>query len=284
MVTKSYTLNQTMSILNKFCAVNNFSNLEVVKWIVVKTLRLKRDQFDYIKIIDEYQIASMKNSIFKYINGQSLSKIFGYIEFYGNYFDVTENVFDPRLSTEALVSSILKVVDKGNKKLEIIDLCTGSGCIAITLSKMLNLKIDALDISPLAIEVAQKNAQKLNGQVEFIEFDLNCNWADVLIKKYDIIVSNPPYWNTEKILKNFDVIRNNPLDAFDGGVDGLKYIKIIIENSKNHLNDNGMLFLEIDPEQIEKVKSILKENGFTKIKVEKDHNNIDRVVYAVKKE
>ena len=275
---KYLSLKETMETLNKFAQDNNLKNEEIIKWVVIKTLRLKRDQFAFIKNVEEYKIDLMKKTILRYIGGESLSQIFGYIEFYGNYFDVTENVFDPRLSTEALVDEILKLNKKFLKTANIIDLCTGSGCIATTLSLKLNNIVDALDISPFALEIAKKNAEKLGAMVNFYQFDLNCDWQKIFTKKYDIIVSNPPYWNVSKILDNSEVVRNNPKIAFDGGEDGLKYIKLIIKNSVNYLNKNGYLFLEIDPEQATKVKQYMLRYGYKNIKIAKDHRNIDRVI------
>ena len=280
---KYYTLNEAMDIMSEYSKQNGIDNTEVLRWIVVKTLRLKRDQFNYIKQIDGQKLEDMKCAVKRYSCGESLSKIFGYIEFYGHYFDVTENVFDPRLSTEALVTTILEQDKNWLNQAEIMDLCTGSGCVAITLAKELNKSVDALDISPIAIEIAKKNAEKLNAKINFFEFDLNNDWQSVFNKKYDIIVSNPPYWNAEKILNNVEVTRNNPLIAFDGGEDGLKYIKIIIDNSLQFLNENGMLFLEVDPDQIETITSLLKNKGYKDINIAKDHRGIDRVIYATKK-
>lgn len=278
----NYSLKEVIDILENFSKQNNFNDLEVIKWIIIKTLRLKRDQYDYIKSISNDNLESIKIYLKRYIDGESLGKIFGYIEFYGNYFNVTENVFDPRLSTEALITSILKIDRQKLSNATIIDLCTGSGCIAITLSKILNLKVDAVDISPFAIEIAKTNAKNLNADINLFEFDLNDDWAKMFAKKYDIIVSNPPYWNAQKILSNPTVTRDNPVIAFDGGEDGLKYIKIIVENAIKYLNDGGKLFLEIDPDQFENIKHMMLENGYKNIGFEKDHRDIIRVIFAEK--
>lgn len=266
----------------KFSKDNNFNDEEILKWITVKSLRLKRNQFDYIKNIETSKFENMKNALLKYINGKSLGEIYGYIEFYGNYFDVTENVFDPRLSTESLITAILKLNKTLNKDIKILDLCTGSGCIAITLAKHLNVKVEAVDISPLALEIATKNAKNIGADVDFIEFDLSKNWNLALNKKYDIIVSNPPYWNADKILSNQTTIKGNPLIGFDGGDDGLDIIKLIINNSYNFINNGGYIFLEMDPDQEEKITELLKNAGFENIKTEKDYRNITRVIYAQK--
>lgn len=257
-----------------------FDNIETLRWIIVKSLRLRREQFDSIYQVDEYSYDTMKKAIDRYAKGESLSKIFGFIEFCGNFFDVTDNVFDPRLSTECLVKA---VVDKyKGKNIKVIDLCTGSGSVAVTLSLQLGLKVDGIDISPFAVETATLNNKKLGGQAQFFIMDLNENWDKYLTKKYDVIVSNPPYWNAEKILENVDVVKNNPIIGFDGGEDGLYYIKNIIDNAPKFLNPNGQLYLECDPDQMEKIKSYLSDN-FDSITEYKDYRDISRVLGATLK-
>lgn len=257
-----------------------FDNIETLRWIIVKSLRLRREQFDSIYQVDEYSYDTMKKAIDRYAKGESLSKIFGFIEFCGNFFDVTDNVFDPRLSTECLVKA---VVDKyKGKNIKVIDLCTGSGSVAVTLSLQLGIKVDGIDISPFAVETATLNNKKLGGQAQFFIMDLNENWDKYLTKKYDVIVSNPPYWNAEKILENVDVVKNNPIIGFDGGEDGLYYIKNIIDNAPKFLNPNGQLYLECDPDQMEKIKSYLSDN-FDSITEYKDYRDISRVLGATLK-
>lgn len=257
-----------------------FDNIETLRWIIVKSLRLRREQFDSIYQVDEYSYDTMKKAIDRYAKGESLSKIFGFIEFCGNFFDVTDNVFDPRLSTECLVKA---VVDKyKGKDIKVIDLCTGSGSVAVTLSLQLGLKVDGIDISPFAVETATLNNKKLGGQAQFFIMDLNENWDKYLTKKYDVIVSNPPYWNAEKILENVDVVKNNPIIGFDGGEDGLYYIKNIIDNAPKFLNPNGQLYLECDPDQMDKIKSYLSDN-FDSIIEYKDYRDISRVLGATLK-
>ena len=257
-----------------------FDNIETLRWIIVKSLRLRREQFDSIYQVDEYSYDTMKKAIDRYAKGESLSKIFGFIEFCGNFFDVTDNVFDPRLSTECLVKA---VVDKyKGKDIKVIDLCTGSGSVAVTLSLQLGLKVDGIDISPFAVETATLNNKKLGGQAQFFIMDLNENWNKYLTKKYDVIVSNPPYWNAEKILENVDVVKNNPIIGFDGGEDGLYYIKNIIDNAPKFLNPNGQLYLECDPDQMDKIKIYLSDN-FDSITEYKDYRDISRVLGATLK-
>lgn len=257
----------------------NFDNVETIRWIVVKVLRLRRDQFDDIYQVEDYNLDTMKNAINRYIKGESLSKIFGFIEFCGNFFDVTDNVFDPRLSTESLISAVVDSHLAKNKNVNVIDLCTGSGSVAITLSLKLGIPVDGVDISPFALETATKNNEKLNGQAKFFEMDLNQNWSQYLDKKYDIIVSNPPYWNAKKILENTSVVSSNPLIGFDGGEDGLHYIRRIIDCSTEFLKDNGELYIEMDPDQEDVIRCMLN-NNYTDIKIYKDYRNINRVIGA----
>ena len=262
----------------KFANENNFYDEEILKWIVIKVLRVKRSEFDYLKKIEFQDLERMKKALLLYIEGNSLGKIFGFIEFCGNNFKVTERVFDPRMSTETLISATKSFCDE-NKKYTILDLCTGSGCVAITLNKKIKSSVDAVDVSPFAIEVAKENAKNLDADVNFQIMDIAKDWNKKISKKYDFIVSNPPYWNSSKILENKDVTRDNPVIGFDGGEDGLYFIKIIIEKAKDYLNKDGMLILEMDNEQEDKLRSLLSKD-YRDIEVFKDYRNIARVISA----
>lgn len=265
--------------LKNLASINNFNNIETIKWIMVKVLRLKREQFDIIVQVDEPSLYNMKTALIRHIGGETLSKIFGFIEFYGNFFNVTENVFDPRLSTEALVDAVLSWKNTTNDDCKIIDLCTGSGCVAITISKHTQKVVDGVDISPFALDTAKENNTKIGAQANFFQMDLNNDWNLYLSHKYDAIVSNPPYWNSAKILANSEVVNNNPLIGFDGGEDGLHYIKRIIDMAPKFLNENGMLFLEIEPDQEQTIRNLLNTN-FENIKTYLDYRKITRVISA----
>ena len=258
---------------------NNFVNVETIKWIVVKVLRLKREQFGKIARVSTLQLEDMIKALKRHINGETLGKIFGFIEFHGNFVNVTENVFDPRLSTEALVDAVVDSETAKKQNVKIIDLCTGSGCVAITISKLLNQKVDAIDISPFALEIARENNEKNQANANFFEMDLDRDWNQYIHQKYDIIVSNPPYWNAEKILRNINVVADNPLAGFDGGEDGLHFIKKIIQTAPEFLNQGGELFLEIEPDQEDNVRKMLEQN-FCEIKTFLDYRKITRVISA----
>ena len=276
---KYIEFNKAFDSLVEVASNHNFNNLETIRWIVVKVLRLKRDQFSRIVRVSEHQLEDMKNALLRHISGETLGKIFGFIEFHGHFFNVTENVFDPRLSTEALVDAVLESNLSKKENVKIVDLCTGSGCVAITLSKSLSKQVDGIDISPLALEIARENNNKIGACVNFFEMDLNNNWGDTLKMKYDIIVSNPPYWNSEKILANINIVSSNPLEGFDGGEDGLHFISRIIEMAPNYLNPNGEIYLEIEPDQEENIRALLKDK-FKDINTCVDYRNITRVISA----
>lgn len=196
--------------------------------------------------------------------------------FYGNKFYVNENVLIPRADTEILVEEVLKIAQKTE---HVLDLCTGSGCIAISLKKAKDtINVTASDVSTNALTVAMINAKINNADVNFVKSDLFNN----INKKYDIIVSNPPYIKTEDMDGLQEEVKYEPHLALDGGNSGLDFYEEIIEKSNNYLNNNGVIALEIGYNQAEDVKRILEENKFKDIKIIKDYGNNDRVVIAKK--
>ena len=201
-----------------------------------------------------------------------LQYILGKAYFMGLEFHVNENVLIPQPDTEILVEQALNSV-KGQAK--ILDLCTGSGCIAISLKKQLpNCQITASDISEKALEVAKNNAELNDVKIIFKKSNLFENF----VEKFDIIVSNPPYIATEVIPTLSKEVQNEPVLALDGGVDGLDFYRKIIELSRDYLNDNGKVFLEIGYDQAEYVKRLFEENKYKNIEVIKDYGGNDRVV------
>lgn len=210
--------------------------------------------------------------------GIPVQYIVGNVDFYGYNFKVNENVLIPRFETEELVEKTIKYINKYlNKKVDILDLGTGSGCIAITLKKELDCNVDAVDISPKALEIAKLNAKNNNVDITFYEGDM----LSPINKKYDVIISNPPYiaYNEEimEIVKN-----NEPHTALYAEDNGLKYYKDIISNANKYLKEKSIIAFEIGEKQgkliLEYAKNYFKDSIIT---VEKDMQNRDRFVFII---
>ena len=194
--------------------------------------------------------------------------------FYGLDFYVDESVLIPRYDTENIVDRIVKDC-KENKCLSVLDLCTGSGCIAVSLKKCGFEKVYAADISNKALAVAKHNAKLNNADIIFLQSDLYENFPKEI--RFDIIVSNPPYISTDEIAKIEKQVRDfEPKLALDGGRDGLDFYKKIINLSKNFLNNKGRLYLEIGYDQSKDVVDLAKKEGYDNIVIIKDLSGRDR--------
>jgi len=202
--------------------------------------------------------------------------ITGKTYFYGLEFFCDKSVLIPRFDTEVLVEEVIKRAPKNS---ELLDLCTGSGCIAICVKhEREDIAVSASDISKEALLVAEKNKDRYNLDIKLIRSDLFEN----IDKKFDIIVSNPPYIPTKVISGLEDKVKNfEPKGALDGGEDGLDFYKEIAKEAVNYLKDESILIMEIGFDQGEDVSDILHDNGYKNIEVIKDLNGLDRVVYAV---
>lgn len=203
-----------------------------------------------------------------------LQHITGTQEFMGFDFFVNENVLVPRQDTECLVENVLPYA-YGKK---ILDMCTGSGCIIISLKKLEETaECTGVDISEKALETALKNARSNEADVSFIKSDMFKN----IMEKYDIIVSNPPYIRPD-VIKTLEpeVREHDPMLALDGGEDGLMFYRILAEEGKKHLARPGRIFMEIGYDQGKAVKEIFENEGFKEVVVKKDLCENDRVVIA----
>lgn len=218
-------------------------------------------------------------NINKLLSGIPIQYITHLQKFMGLNFYVDENVLIPQPDTETLVEEVLRNY-KTTKNLKVLDLCTGSGAIAISLAKYMDnsTKITAVDISEDALKVAKKNAN-INS-VSNIIF-IKSNMFQNIDEKYDIIVSNPPYIETEIIKTLSKQVQNEPHLALDGGKDGLDFYRILIEKSPNFLNDNGSLFLEIGYNQKDLIYNlVIQSNKYNQVECKKDLAGNDRVVIA----
>ena len=219
------------------------------------------------------------NSIKKISTGIPIQYITNNQEFMNLNFYVDENVLIPQPDTETLVEEVIN--EYKEKKCEILDLCTGSGAIAISLAKYINeSNIVASDISMKALQIAKLNAEKnlVRKKVEFIESDI---FDKVYKDDFDIIVSNPPYIKTKVIEELDKQVKNEPYIALDGGADGLKFYKIIIENAYKYIKNEGKVFLEIGYDQKNELINLFKENNhYENIYSKKDLGGNDRIIVA----
>lgn len=222
----------------------------------------------------ENQALQYQDYISRRLTHEPMQYIIGEQEFMGLNFFVNENVLIPRQDTEILVELAMSY----SKDKNVLDVCTGSGCIAISLAKLSKAKsVTAIDISEKALAVASENVTRNCVNVQLLQSDMFTNVTD----KYDVIVSNPPYIPTD-VIKTLmpEVKEHEPLLALDGTEDGLKFYRILAEQAMNYLTENGMVFFEIGCEQAESVCELLKENGYYNIKVTKDYAGLNRVVSA----
>ena len=259
----------------------------------------------FSKIILEYQEVLQDRLCDKYFElidrrskGEPVQYIMGSQEFMGLEFIVNENVLIPRQDTETLVEDALEIINTGTlrgedmdvkrKEWDILDLCTGSGAIGVSLARIANkVNVTCSDISEGAIKVAKENAQKhgVAKSVKFEQGDLFKPFSKHFRKqKFDMIISNPPYIKSSIIpTLQKEVCEHEPLSALDGGESGLDFYERIVSGVGSHLRKSGVLLLEIGHDQGEAVSGLLSRNGeFTSIRVLKDLANRDRIVFAKK--
>ncbi len=237
----------------------------------------------YLKMSEEIEedIINKFDEIFnKYLHeNKPIQYLIGYTTFYGYDFIVNDSVLIPRCETEELVENVLYRYDEhfGGKIVDVCDLATGSGCIAISLAKEeKNMRVIATDISPEALEVARKNNEKMGAAVKFFEGDMLAPLGDM---KFDIFVSNPPYIPEEEEVMSL-VKDNEPNIALFGGSDGMKFYKIILSGLKPHLKEKAMIAFEHGYDKKDEMQKLAKFY-FPKAKVEtlKDLEGKDRMTF-----
>ena len=223
-------------------------------------------------LLKEYELAIKKRA--EHI---PLQYIVGETEFMGLKFKVNSNVLIPRQDTEILVEEALKRI---RPDMQILDMCTGSGCILESIlkfgeKKQMHLKGTGCDISEEALKVARENNSRLGTDARFIKSDL----FESVTEKYDMIVSNPPYIRTEEIsCLDEEVKLHDPWIALDGKEDGLYFYRLIVKDSIRYLNKGGYILFEIGFDQGKDVSELLKNEGYEEIEIKKDLAGLDRVV------
>ena len=257
----------------------NEANAEV-KLLLEHFCNFKTIDILFGKKLDTSKLNLVKEKVQERIRtGNPVQYIIGFADFMGEKFIVNKNVLIPRDETEILVTKAIEIALKTNSK-KILDIGTGSGCIACSIAKAIDGLILGIDVSKEALDVANKNAERLilNKRVSFKESDLFSNLEG---EKFDIIVSNPPYIPPqEKANIQKEVLKEPDLALYTKDNKGLEFYEKITQNAPKYLNKNGYILFEIGINQSEDVKNLLLKNGFKNIQIEKDLANIDRVVIA----
>ena len=230
-----------------------------------------------LEYLKKYYKGNIDDAIKRLENGEAVQYIVGNVDFYDYNFEITHDTLMPRFETEELVDKLIKYVkSKFNDKVSILDIGTGTGCIAITLANELNSDVTGVDISSKALEVANKN-NRYDNKVRFIQSDIYSN----VDGKYDIIVSNPPYIRHDEEI--MDIVKNNePSIALYADEEGLYFYRKIIEDASKYVNDKHIIAFEIGQEQGNDIVNMAKKNFPNDIvKLEKDMQGLDRFIFII---
>lgn len=260
--------------------IESFFNLLSEDILNLKRIAISQNLY---AVVSGKKYERFQKAIAKLKNYEPIQYILGNTEFYGLIFEVNPSVLIPRPETEELVSWIIDDC-KDRKDLSILDIGTGSGCIAISLAKNLkHTKVYALDVSEDALKLAKLNATKNEVDIEFIEADI-LDW-DLGNIQFDVIVSNPPYVRElEKEAMSANVLNHEPhLALFVKNDDALLYYRKIAEISENILKPNGQLYFEINESLGEPTKELLANNSFNNIELKLDIFEKDRMIKAIKR-
>ena len=255
---------------------NVFSQQEIdvvdVDFIISEVLSVPRTELVLIDEITNDQEKDIREKCDARLNSMPVEKIFQKSYFYGYEFKVDENVLSPRPESEILVETALKYIKENNYK-TVLDLCTGSGCLAISIKKNADVDIVASDVSAKALQIAKFNAKQNDVKIDFVR----SNMFEKLEGKFDLIISNPPYIDSEEILSlDKEVQEYDPKIALDGGEFGLKFYNIIHDNLRKYLNENGTAIIEIGEDQKDLLEMLY--NDFNLVEAIKDYSGNDRVM------
>lgn len=255
--------------------------------LLVFVLNIRNEELIKIRECSNEQYKKYKELLKRRALGEPYAYIVGYKEFMKLKFKVTPDVLIPREDTETLVQEIIQIANKNSvilsqknigkeaPKQKILDMCTGSGCIAISLAKYIaNSELTAVDISENALKLANENAILNDTKINFIKSNLFEN----IVEKFDIIVSNPPYIKRNIINSLQKEVKNEPIIALDGGITGLDFYETITKNAYKYLNPHGLLAFEIGYDQAKEVSELMQNQGYENITVIQDLGKNDRVV------
>ncbi len=243
----------------------------------VLTLPRVKLYMDLDRPLTKDELATYRALIQRRLAGEPTQYLVGFREFYGRKFAVDDRVLIPRSETELLVEAALRDVKKDEPS-RVLDLCTGSGCVAISIAaERPQASVWATDLMPGPIEVAKKNAEALgvDGRVTFFQGDLFAAVPEGAT--FDVIVSNPPYVKTSDLATLQREVQKEPRAALDGGADGLDLIRRVVIDGLPRLKPGGLLALEIGDEQGDAVKEIMTRAGCRDVRIEKDLARHDRI-------
>lgn len=273
---KEWTILEILNWTKDFFSESKIENPRLqAELIISHVLGLKRLELylQYDSIVKEHHRDIIKQMIKRRRSLEPLQYILGETNFYGYQFKVDPAVLVPRPETEYLVEKIIQNIGDFSS---ILDIGTGSGCIAVTLAKELpEISIDAVDISEKALKNAAQNAALNKAEINFFQSDI----FSKIVKKYDLIVSNPPYISESSYRYLPDEVKKfEPKNALLAGKDGLLFYRKILEKAKEHLNANGKIYLEIGYNQNEEIKFIAEKNDFKNIEILQDLNGFYRIM------
>jgi release factor glutamine methyltransferase len=232
--------------------------------------------------LEPAELSLLRDFVKRRRNHEPIAYLRGVREFYGLPFRVDRRVLVPRPDTEALVEVALDRTRHVSLSMRMLDLCTGSGCVAITMARQRpTASVVATDLSPDALVVARENAFRLGAyNVAFVESDL---FANVPRRRFDVITANPPYIATSEIEELAPDVREfEPRMALDGGADGLDFVRKIVGEAPSFLDVNGVLAMEIGAGEAPVTRALFEERGFTDVRVERDYGKIERVVSGIR--
>ena len=249
-----------------------------IDWLLVEVTGKKRSELQALKTLTKTESDNAEVIAKKMADGTPLQYALGYCEFYGIKISVNKNVLIPRPETEELVEKAITVIKGKQTQCDVLDLCTGSGAIAVAIAKNTNAKVSACDVSVGAIDVALANSLNTGVRVDFSKGDM---WSAVANKTFDVIVSNPPYIPTSDVQKLDSKVKDfEPQLALDGDSDGLKFYRIIENKLDEHLKDEGVLLLEFGVNQADDIKRIFEKYD---VEILKDLEGLERIAVVKRK-
>jgi len=273
-----------LKIAEAFLELNGLFDARLDAEILLSSvLRIERSKLPIMRNekLTDTQKSRYKHYILRRSRREPIAYITGFTSFMYFEFKVNKNVFIPRPETEILVEIVLEL-SKRKGKCSLLDLCTGSGCIAVCLEKLGKFKnVMALDISPNALIIAKENA-KINSalSIDFIESDIFNNVSD---KTFDVIVANPPYVSYEEYKLLEPELKYEPRNALIAKDNGLFFYKKIVAEADKYLKEEGVIFVELNANKSENIKQMFLNNGYKNVEIIKDYARLPRILRAEKK-